>query len=104
MLILQILRCPSGPSNAASNMNTATGRAPSAAETRQIVLKEIGVNGANSPSRSCPGARMILSPVGRQVRPGEVPGSARLGCFDEGSSDLTQGFLEVEIASCGLDR
>lgn len=30
------------PSNAASNTNAATGPSPSAAETKQIVLKEIG--------------------------------------------------------------
>jgi hypothetical protein len=30
------------PSGAASNMNTATGQSPPAAETKLIVLKEIG--------------------------------------------------------------
>jgi hypothetical protein len=32
------------PSNAASNTNVAAGPPPSAAETKQIVLKEIGAN------------------------------------------------------------
>ena len=53
---------PNAPSNAASNTNIATGQSPSAAETKQIVLKEIGAKWSKFSERSFPRSRtgMIL--------------------------------------------
>ncbi len=90
------------PSNAASNTNIATGQSPSAAETKQIVLKEIGAKWSkfSEPELSSLKDRDdLVSQVVAKYGLEKSQAQRDVDALMERPPDLTQGPIEVEVAS-----
>jgi division protein CdvB (Snf7/Vps24/ESCRT-III family) len=93
---------PNAPSNAASNTNIATGQSPSAAETKQIVLKEIGAKWSkfSEPELSSLKDRDdLVSQVVAKYGLEKSQAQRDVDALMERPPDLTQGPIEVEVAS-----
>jgi hypothetical protein len=93
---------PNAPSNAASNTNIATGQSPSAAETKQIVLKEIGAKWSKFSEPELSSLKDkddLVSQVVAKYGLEKSQAQRDVDALMERPPDLTQGPIEVEVAS-----
>ncbi|SRR6266581_4216702 len=93
---------PNAPSNAASNTSIATGQSPSAAETKQIVLKEIGAKWSKFSEQELSSLKDkddLVSQVVAKYGLKKSQAQRDVDALMERPPDLTQGPIEVEVAS-----
>jgi len=93
---------PNAPSNAASNTNIAAGQSPSAAETKQIVLKEIGAKWSKFSEQELSSLKDkddLVSQVVAKYGLEKSQAQRDVDALMERPPDLTQGPIEVEVAS-----
>jgi hypothetical protein len=93
---------PNAPSNAASNTNIATGQSPSAAETKQIVLKGIGAKWSKFSEQELSSLKDrddLVSQVVAKYGLEKSQAQRDVDALMERPPDLTQGPIEVEVAS-----
>jgi len=93
---------PNAPSNAASNTNIAAGQSPSAAETKQIVLKEIGAKWSKFSEPELSSLKDkddLVSQVVAKYGLEKSQAQRDVDALMERPPDLTQGPIEVEVAS-----
>jgi hypothetical protein len=93
---------PNAPSNAASNTNIATGQSPSAAETKQIVLKGIGAKWSKLSEQELSSLKDkddLVSQVVAKYGLEKSQAQRDVDALMERPPDLTQGPIEVEVAS-----
>jgi hypothetical protein len=93
---------PNAPSNAASNTNIATGQSPSAAETKQIVLKVIGAKWSKFSEQELSSLKDkddLVSQVVAKYGLEKSQAQRDVDALMERPPDLTQGPIEVEVAS-----
>ena len=93
---------PNAPSNAASNTNIATGQSPSAAETKQLILKEIGAKWSKFSEPELSSLKDkddLVSQVVAKYGLEKSQAQRDVDALMERPPDLTQGPIEVEVAS-----
>ena len=93
---------PNAPSNAAWNTSIATGQSPSAAETKQIVLKEIGAKWSKFSEQELSSLKDkddLVSQVVAKYGLKKSQAQRDVDALMERPPDLTQGPIEVEVAS-----